>query len=96
MLWLFMSSNVNEYPQSVFMEKYRSNYSTVCLGFSKLLGTLSSGKICIYLLRVHCKKDQERTYLIMIMRFFFFSDFLYKDICCGTHLNCIDKSMQFK
>ena len=27
-------------------------------------------------------KDQKRTYLMMIMRFFF-SDFLYKGICCG-------------
>ena len=54
----------------------------MCLGFSKLLEALSCGKICIYLLRVHCKKDQKRTYLIMIMRFFF-SDFLYKGICCG-------------
>ena len=51
------------------------------LGFSKLLETLSCGKICIYLLRVHCKKDQERTYLKMITQLF--SDFLYKGICCG-------------
>ena len=35
----------------------------------------------IYLLRVHYKKDQKMTYLMMIMRFF--SDFLYKCICCG-------------
>ena len=28
------------------------------------------------------QKDQKRTYLMMIMRFFF-SDFLYKGICCG-------------
>ena len=40
------------------------------LGFSKLLGTLSGGKICIYLLRIHYKKDQKRTYLMMIIRFF--------------------------
>ena len=50
------------------------------LGFSKLLGTLICCKICIYLLR-HYKKDQKRTYLMMIMRFF--SDILYKGICCG-------------
>ena len=56
------------------------NYSTVRLSFSKLLGTLICGKICIYLLRMHCKKDQKRTYLMMTMRFF--SDFLYKGICC--------------
>ena len=51
------------------------------LGFSKFPGTLICGKICIYLLRIHYKKDQKRTYLLMIMRFF--SDFLYKRICCG-------------
>ena len=40
-------------------------------------------KICIYLLLwVHGKRDQERTYLIIIMQIFF-SDFLYKGICCG-------------
>ena len=33
------------------------------------------------LLRIHYKKDQKKTYLMMIMRFF--SDFLYKGICCG-------------
>ena len=67
----------------VDMPKYRirPSYRTVRLGFSKLLGTLSCGKICIYLLRIHYKKDQKRTYLMMIMRFF--SDFLYKGICCG-------------
>ena len=51
------------------------------VGFSESLGTLSCGKVCIYLLRIHCKKDQKRTYLMMIMGFF--SDFLYKGICCG-------------
>ena len=60
----------------------RPNYHTGRLGFSKLLGALISGKISIYLpvLRIPCK-DQEKTYLMMIMRFF--SDFLYKGICCG-------------
>ena len=51
------------------------------LGFSKLLGTLICGKICIYLLRIHYKKDQKKDlfdddYVIV-------SDFLYKGICCG-------------
>ena len=38
------------------------------------------------MLKVHVKKDQQRTYLMMLMRCFcdvFFSDFLYKSICCG-------------
>ena len=72
----------------------RPNYRTVCLGFSKLLGTLSCGKICIYLLRIHYKKDQKRTYLMMIMQFFL--TFFIKAYVVGAHLNCIDKSMQFK
>ena len=64
-------------------EKYRirPNYRTVRLSFSNLQDTLICGQICIYLLRIHYKKDQKRTYLMMTMRFF--SDFLYKCICCG-------------
>ena len=37
-------------------------------------------KICTYLHKVQFK----------------FSDFLYKAYVVGTHLNCTDKSMQFK
>ena len=48
----------------------RPNYRTVRLGFSKLMGTLSCGKICIYLLRVHLKKIRKGRILMMIMRFF--------------------------
>ena len=57
--------------------RIRPNYRFVRLGFSKLLGTLICGKICIYLLRIHYKNDQKKTYLMMIM------NFLYKGICCG-------------
>ena len=61
--------------------RIRPNYRTVRLGFSKLLGTLIYGKICIYLLRIHYKKDQKNDlfdddYVIV-------SEFLYKGICCG-------------
>ena len=61
--------------------RIQPNYLTVCLGFSKLLGKLVCGKICIYLLRIHYKKDQKKDlfdddYVIV-------SDFLYKGICCG-------------
>ena len=70
------------------------NYRTVHLGFSKLLRTLSGGKICIYLLRIHYKKDQKRTYLMMIIQFFL--TFFIKAYVVGARLNCIDKSMQFK
>ena len=61
--------------------RIRPNYHTVHLGFSKLLGTIFCGKMCIYLLRIHYKKDQKNTYLMVTMQFF--SDFLYKSICCG-------------
>ena len=76
------------------MYHIRPNYRTVRLGFSKLLGTLSCGKICIYLLKIHYKKDQKRTYLMMIMQFFL--TFFIKAYVVRAHLNCIDKSMQFK
>ena len=36
------------------------------------------------------KKDQKRTYLMMIMRFFF-PIFFIKAYAVSTHLNCIDK-----
>ena len=50
------------------------------LGFSKLLGTLIYGRICIYLPRIHYKKDQKKTF---DDDYVMFSYFLYKGICCG-------------
>ena len=84
------------FPQFLHNSKYRirPNYRTVRSGFSKLLRTLICGIICIYLLRIHYKKDQKGTYLMMTMPFFLI--FLIKAYVVGTHLNCIDKSMQFK
>ena len=66
------------------------------LGFSKLLE-----KICIYLLGVHLKKSAKDSfydvYVIVVFLFvFFFLIFFIKAYVVGTHLNCIDKSMQFK
>ena len=77
-----------------FEYRIRPNYRTVRSGFSKFLKTLICGKICIYLLRIHYKKDQKRTYLMMTMPFFLI--FFIKAYVVGTRLNCIDKSMQFK
>ena len=74
--------------------RIRPNYHTVRLGFSNLQDTLICGQICIYLLRIHYKKDQKRTYLMMTTRFFL--TFFTKAYVVGTHLNCIDLSMQFK
>ena len=53
------------------------------LGFSNLLGTLICGKICIYLLRIHNKKDQKKYLFDDDYAIFFSADFLYKGICCG-------------
>ena len=50
--------------------RIRPNYHTVRLGFSNLQDTLICGQTCIYLLRIHYKKDQKRTYLMMTMRIF--------------------------
>ena len=74
--------------------RIQPNHRTVRLGFSNLQDTLICGQICIYLLRLHYKKDQKRTYLMMTMRFFL--TFFTKAYVVGTHLNCIDLSMQFK
>ena len=67
--------------------RIRPNYRTVRLGFSNLQDTLICGQICIYLLRIHYKKDQKRTYLMMTMRFFL--TFFKKAYVVGTHLNCL-------
>ena len=61
--------------------RIRPNYRTVRLGFSNLLWTLICGKICIYLLRIHYKKDQKNH--LIDYDYVIVSDFLYKGICCG-------------
>ena len=77
--------------------RIRPNFCTMCLGFSKILGKI----VYLPILRVHFKKKRsQRTYQIMLMRCFagnFFSDFLtIKAYVVRTHLNCINKLMQFK
>ena len=46
------------------------------------------------------KKDQQRTNLMIFkgffFMFFFFLNLFLKAYVVGNHLNCIDKSMQFK
>ena len=64
----------------MYIYRIRPNYSTVRLGFSKLLGTLSGGKICIYLLRVHYKKDQKKTFDYNYAVFFLI---FFIKTCCG-------------
>ena len=67
------------------------------LGSSKLLGTLICGKICIYLLKIHYKTDQKKTYLMMIMRYFLI---FFIKACCEysfeLHLNCLYKEADKK
>ena len=66
----------------------------MALRFLKITGK-TCGKICIYLLRVHFKKKRSAKYLfddgLAIFVYFFIKAYLV-----GTHLNCIDLSMQFK
>ena len=92
--WSVPAASTCIFSWKYMIYRIRPNYCTVHLGFSKLLGTLSCGKICIYLLRIHYKKDQEKTYLMMNMQLFLI--FFTKAYVVDTHLNCIDKSMQFK
>ena len=61
---------------------------------SQLLGKLVVKYVSTYT-KGTLKKDQRRAYLMILMRCFY-SDFLYKAYVVATHLNCIDKSMQFK
>ena len=46
------------------------------------------------------KKDRQKSHQMMLMQCFcvivFFPIFLIKAYAVGIHLNCIDKSMQFK
>ena len=50
------------------------------------------------ILRVHLKRSVKDLSNDSFAMFFvlFYSDFLYKAYVVVTHLNCIDKSMQFK
>ena len=47
---------------------------------------------CIYLLRIHYKKSEKD---LFDDDYAFFLIFFIKAYVVGTHLNCIDKSMQF-
>ena len=81
---------------------YSPLLSHCALRFFKITGK-TFGKICIHLLRVHFKNDEQRTYLICSCISFLYSFFFcfvliffIKVYVVGTHLNCINKSMQFK
>ena len=50
--------------------------------------------MCIYLLRVRFKKDQQNTYSMMLMRFYLI--FLKKAYVVGTHNICLYKVVETK
>ena len=75
--------------------RIRPNYRTVRLGFSKSLGTLRCDKICICTYYRYTIKRSEKD-LFDDDYAIFFLIFFIKAYVVGTHLNCIDKSMQFK
>ena len=62
--------------------------------FFKITGK-TFGKKCIYLLKVHFKKRSAKDFLDDVYAIFFLTFFI-KAYVVSTHLNCIDKSMQFK
>ena len=88
-------ANNNSIEDLFYIYRIRPNYRTVRLGFSKLQGIFGCGKIRIYLLRIHYLKKSEKALFDDNYAFFFLILFI-KAYVVGTHLNCIDKSMQFK
>ena len=95
MFMLHMMAYVSRFIEHVELTyRIRPNYRTVRLGFSNLQDTLICGQICIYLLRIHYKKDQKRTYLMMTMRFFL--TFSTKAYVVGTHNICLCKEVKKK
>ena len=67
-------------------------------GFSQLLGKLIVKYVSTYTkgtLKKRSAKDLPNDSYAMFLCFFY-SDFLCKAYVVSTHLNCIDKSMQFK
>ena len=90
------------FQQKISMYRIQPNYRTVCFGFSKLPGNLVCDKICIHLyckgiLKERSVKDlYNDTYAMFFVCFFLLLIFFIKTYVIGTHLNCTDKSMQFK
>ena len=75
--------------------RIRPNYRVVRLRFFKITGK-TCGKMCIRpLSTLKNKKDQQMTYLMMCMRFFFLIFFI-KVYFVGTYLNCIRNICLYK
>ena len=78
--------------------RFRPNGRTVCLGFSKLLGKLLIKYVSMYTmgtLKQRLAEDLSNDAYVMFLCFLFLIFFI-KAYVVDTHLNCIDKSMQFK
>ena len=74
------------------------NYRSMHLGFSKALGKLVVKYVSFYTkgtLKQRSAKDLSNDAYAMFLCFLFLISFI-KAYVVGTHLNCIDKSMQFK
>ena len=91
LIWVYTAQTcLSEYLAWIFYpsKTYRilPNYRSVHLGFSKLLGKLVVKYLSTYT-KGTLKKDQWRTYLMMLLQYFcvafFFPDFLHKSLCCG-------------
>ena len=75
------------------MYRIQPDYRTVGLEFSKLLGKLVVK--CDYILKITLKQISAKALFGDVYGFFFLIFFI-KTYVVGMHLNCIDKSMQFK
>ena len=69
--------------------------TTVRLCISKLLGKLVVKYVITYK-KYTLKTRSANCYLMVFMQCFFRPIFFIKAYVLGTHLNCIDKSMQYK
>ena len=80
--------------------RIQPNYRTVRLGFSEMLGKLVVKYIPTYTKGTLKKKKKKNAMFLYVCIFFFFFFFVFDFPCkayvVGTHLNCIDKLMQFK
>ena len=72
------------------------NYHTMRLGFSQLLGKLMVKYVSTYTKGTLKNKRSAKDLSNYAYAMFFILIFFIKAYVVGTHLNCINKSMQFK
>ena len=80
---------------SNYKYRIRPHYRAVRLGFSTLPGKLVVKYKSAYY-RYTLKTRSTKDFFNVVYAMNFFSIFYIKAYVVGTHLNCIDKSMQFK